>query len=82
MNIGDTVEYYNAYKEKVYGVITGVYSDMDSYENMRLENGVPLYYSKKLSCFVPVKEKNIDSVFLTVETVGHPKEFMSLNDVL
>ena len=82
MNIGDTVGYYNAYKEKVCGVITEVYSDMDSYENMRLENGVPLYYSKKLSCFVPVKKKNIDSVFLTVETVRHSKTFVSLNELL
>ena len=82
MNIGDTVEYYNIYKEKVYGVITEVYSDMDSYENMRLENGVPLYYSKKLSSFVPVKEKNISSVFLTVETGGHLKEFVTLNELL
>ena len=81
MNIGDTVGYYNAYKEKVCGVITEVYSDMDSYEDMRLENGIPLYYSKKLSCVVPVKEKNISSVFLTVETVGHPKEFVSLNEL-
>ena len=81
MNIGDTVEYYNIYKEKVYGVITEVYSDMDSYENMRLENGVPLYYSKKLSCFVPVKEKNISSVFLTVETGGRLKEFVALNEL-
>jgi len=82
MNIGDTVEYYNVYKEKVCGVITEVYSDMDSYENMRLEDGVPLYYSKKLSRFVPVKEKNISSVFLTVETVGNLKEFMALNELL
>ena len=82
MNIGDTVEYYNVYDEKKSGVITEVSSDMDSYEDMRLEDGIPMYYSKKLSRFVPVKEKNIDSVFLTVETVGHPKEFMSLNDVL
>ena len=82
MNIGDTVEYYNIYKEKVYGVITEVYSDMDSYENMRLENGVPLYYSKKLSSFVPVKEKNIPSVFLTVETGGRLKEFVTLNELL
>ena len=81
MNIGDTVEYYNAYKEKVCGVITEVYSDMDSYEDMRLENGIPLYYSKKLSCFVPVKEKNISSVFFTVKTAGHPKEFVSLNEL-
>ena len=82
MNIGDTVEYYNAYKEKVYGVITGVYSDKDSYENMRLENGVPLYYSKKLSRFVPVKEKNINSVFLAVTRHGFAKEFVALNELL
>jgi hypothetical protein len=82
MNIGDTVKYYNQYKEKVFGVITEIASDMDSYEEMRLENGIPLYYSKKLYKFVPVKKKNINSVFLTVETVGHPKEFVALNELL
>jgi|TARA_B110000908_G_C10071378_1_gene365245 hypothetical protein len=82
MNIGDTVKYYNEYKEKVFGVITEIASDMDSYEEMRLENGIPLYYSKKLYKFVPVKKKNINSVFLTVETVGHPKEFVALNELL
>jgi hypothetical protein len=49
---------------------------------MKLENGIPMYYSKKLYKFVPVKEKNINSVFLTVETVGHPKEFVALNELL
>ena len=82
MNIGDTVEYYNVYDEKKSGVITEVFSDMDSYDDMRLEDGVPLYYSKKLSRYVPVKEKNMASVFLTVETVGNPKEFVSLNELL
>ena len=82
MNIGDTVSYYNAYDEKVCGVITEVSSDMDSYDEVRLEDGIPMYYSKKLYKFVPVKKKNIDSVFLTVETVGHPKEFVSLNELL
>ena len=82
MNIGDTVEYYNIYSEKVCGVITEVFSDMDSYDKMRLEDGIPMYYSKKLSCFVPVKKKNIDSVFLTVETVRHSKTFVSLNELL
>ena len=86
MNIGDTVKYYDAYNEKVCGVITEVSSDMDSYEDMRLEDGVPLYYSKKLSRFVPVKEKNMASVFLTVEHAGYSrynsaKDFVSLNDV-
>jgi|TARA_R110002167_G_scaffold137789_2_gene324915 hypothetical protein len=82
MNIGDAVNYYNAYDEKVCGIITEIASDMDSYEEVRLENGIPMYYSKKLFRFVPVKEKNIDSVFLTVETVGHPKEFLALNELL
>ena len=82
MNIGDTVEYYNIYSEKVCGVITEVSSDMDSYDKMRLEDGIPMYYSKKLSRFVPVKEKNINSVFLTVETVGQSKQFVSLNELL
>ena len=82
MNIGDTVEYYNVYNEKLCGVITEVSSDMDSYEEIRLEDGIPMYYSKKLFRFVPVKKKNIDSVFLTVETVGHPKEFVTLNELL
>ena len=79
MNIGDTVEYYNVYSEKLCGVITEVSSDMDSYDKMRLEDGIPMYYSKKLSRFVPVKEKNINSVFLTVETVGQSKQFVALN---
>ena len=82
MNIGDTVEYYNMFKEKTSGVITEVSSDMDSYEDMRLEDGVPLYYSKKLSRFVPVKEKNMASVFLTVEHNGFVKEFVTLNELL
>jgi hypothetical protein len=82
MNIGDNVKYYNEYKEKVSGVITEIASDMDSYEEMRLEDGIPLYYSKKLYKFVPVKEKNINSVFLTVETVGESKQFVSLNELL
>ena len=87
MNIGDSVEYYNVYDEKKSGVITEVFSDMDSYDDMRLEDGVPLYYSKKLSRYVPVKEKNMASVFLTVEHVGNSryssaKDFVSLNELL
>ena len=88
MNIGDTVEYYNVYDEKKSGVITEVFSDMDSYDDMRLENGVPLYYSKKLSRFVPVKEKNMKTIFLTVErsripnkNAGSVKEFVLFNEV-
>ncbi len=82
MNIGDTVEYYNIYNDIKSGVITEVFSDMDSYDEMKLENGIPMYYSKKLSRFVPVKEKNMASVFLTVEHAGYVKDFVSLNELL
>ena len=82
MNIGDNVEYYNILNEKKAGVITEISSDMDSYEDMRLENGVPMYYSKKLSRYVPVKEKNMDSVFVTIEHTGSVKEFITLNEIL
>ena len=82
MNIGDIVKYKNEYGETVNGTITEISSDMDSYENMKLKDGIPMYYSKKLSHFVPVKEKNINSVFLTVETVGHSKAFVAMNELL
>ena len=82
MIIGDTVEYYNIYNDRKSGVITEIFSDMDSYDDMKLENGIPMYYSKKLSRFVPVKEKNMKSVFLTVEHAGYVKDFVSLNELL
>ena len=89
MNIGDTVEYFSfVSQEKKSGVITEISSDMDSYDHMKLENGIPLYYSKKLSRFVPVKEKNMKTVFITVErprilnkNAGSVKEFVLFNEV-
>jgi hypothetical protein len=43
-------------------------SDMDSYELMVLENGVPCYWSKKMGKYTPVKPKNMESVFLEIKT--------------
>ena len=83
MNIGDNVEYENIYGENCKGPIVNIYSDMDSYDEMRLENGVPLYYSKKLSKFVPVKPKNMDSVFVEVFTGSNiSNEFISFSSVV
>jgi hypothetical protein len=82
MNIGDKVEYKNVYGENCNGPIVNVHSDMDSYDEIRLENGVPLYYSKKLSKFVPVKPKNMDSVFVEVFTGSNvANEFISFSSV-
>ncbi len=82
MNIGDVVKFYDIYNDVVAGVVKNVFSDMDSYDNMKLKDGVPYYYSKKLSRYVPVKEKNMASVFLTIEHNGSVKEFVTLNELL
>ena len=66
VSIGDNVEYRNEYGEKCTGSIVSIQSDMDSYDEIRLKKGVPLYYSKKLKKFVPVKPKNMDSIFLEI----------------
>ena len=81
MNIGSNVEYKNIYGENCKGSIVSIQSDMDSYDEMRLEDGVPLYYSKKLKKFVPVKPKNIDSVFLEVLKVNTANEFIRFSVV-
>ena len=48
MNIGDVVKFRDIYKDVVTGVVENVSSDMDSYDDMKLKDGVPYYYSKKL----------------------------------
>ena len=75
MNIGDTVEYNNIYNEKKCGKLVEIASDMDSYDHMKLEDGVPLYYSKKLSRFVPVKEKNMNTVFFIIHPLNMPAKY-------
>ena len=101
MNIGDTVLYNNEYGEKKSGVILEVASDMDSYDDMRLLDGVPYYASKKLTAsenkrrksakksvlsepiYAPVKEKNIDTVFLIVkESNRKTNDFIMFNEVI
>ena len=82
MNIGYIVNYKNEYEEIVNGTITEISSDMDSYDKMKLKNGIPHYYSKKLSDFVPVKKKNINSIYLTVENGVGKNEYIFMKNVI
>ena len=88
MNIGDKVKYMNEYNELSAGVIMDVSSSMPSYDDMKFENGVPYYISKKKSAhenkpvYVSVKPKNMDTVFLIIETSRGKTEFLSLNEVI
>jgi hypothetical protein len=80
INIGDKVTYSNMYNEKQVGEISEVCSDMDSYEEMRLKDGVPYYYSKKLTKFVPVKPKNMHTVYLTLKTIKGKTDYILFDD--
>ena len=88
MNIGDKVKYRDVYNEPGVGVILDVSSSMPSYDDMKLEDGVPYYISKKMSVnktepvYVAVKPKNMDTVFLIIETVRGNTEFLSLDEVI
>jgi len=87
MNIGDKVKYKDVYDEPGVGVIVDVSSSMPSYDDMKFEDGVPYYLSKKMSVheiepvYVAVKPKNMDTVFLIIETSRGRTEFLSLDDV-
>ena len=82
MNIGDVVKFHDVYNDVVAGVVENVFSDMDSYDNMKLKDGIPYYYSKKLSRYVPVKPKNMASVFLEVTHKGSSNEFVGIDSVI
>ena len=100
-NIGDKVEYEESFGgERRIARIVEVSSDMDSYEDMKLRDGVPYYASKKMTAkenkdrrkkglaplespiYAPVREKNMDSVFLGVENSPIKVEFIFLKDIV
>ena len=57
MNIGDEINYCDEYGENVWGTIQGVLSDMDSYDEMKLKDGVSYYASKKLTAAENARRK-------------------------
>ena len=81
-NIGDNVEFNDEFGERKTGRISEVLSDMDSYENMKVENDVVQYWSKKLKKFVPVKPKNMATVFFAVKTSDSFIEFVTPKEIL
>jgi len=66
MNIGDEVIYNGEYGETLTGKLTAVGSDKDSYDDIKLEDGVFMYKSKKLKKYVPFKEKSLKSVYIEI----------------
>tara|TARA_Y100000361_G_C10887876_1_gene202591 strand:+ start:145 stop:420 length:276 start_codon:yes stop_codon:yes gene_type:complete len=81
-NIGDTVEFRTEYDAAKFGKIMSVVSEMDSYDEMRLDDGVAFYWSKKMKKWTPVKEKNAHTVFLEVKTKRGGYAFIFMDEVM
>ena len=66
MNIGDEVTYSGDYGDVLRGKLTAIGSDKDSYDDIKLEDGVFMYKSKKLKRYVAFKEKSLSSVYIEI----------------
>ena len=66
LTIGDEVKFVDEFDVKHNGKLTEVLSD--THDDVRLEEGIVEYWSKKTKKYVPVKAKNEDSVFFEVKT--------------
>ena len=64
--IGTTVSYMNDLDDKYTGEITEVISD--SYDDVKLEDGSVIYWSKKIKKYIPVRDKHKDSIFFEIKT--------------
>ena len=60
-----------------------IYTTTNMNEDMKFEEGIPFYYSKKLKRYVPVKDKNMDTVFLGVESKdGKRTDYIYMDEIL
>lgn len=81
MNIGDVVTYAGEYGESKIAKILAIGSDKDSYDDVRLVNGVFLTYSKKLKKYVPIKGKSLDSVYIEVQTSSGNMDYILPSEI-
>ena len=82
MNIGDTVTYDDEYGSEKSGTLTAIGSDKDSYDDLKLKDGVFLYKSKKLKKYVPVKPKSMDSIYIEVTGFGGKHHYLLPKEII
>ena len=66
LEIGKTVSFMNDIGDTFTGEISAV--DSDSYDDVKLDDGLVTYWSKKKKMYVPVREKHKDSIFFEIKT--------------
>ena len=85
MNIGDKIKYKDDFNEQRRGVIVDISSSL--HDTVKLQDGIPYYISKKMSAaarrpvYMPVKQKNLSSVFISVISRAGRTEFLLLDEV-
>jgi len=82
MNIGDTVMYDDEYGSEKSGTLTAIGSDKDSYNDLKLKDGVFMYKSKKLKKYVPVKPKSMDSIYIEVTGFGDKHDYLLPKEII
>jgi len=82
MNIGDKVMYGDEYGSTKYGILTAIGSDKDSYNDLKLKDGVFMYKSKKLKKYVPVKPKSMDSIYIEVTGFKDKHDYILPNELI
>ena len=82
MNIGDKVVYGDGYGSTKSGILTAIGSDKDSYNDLKLKDGVFMYKSKKLKKYVPVKPKSLESIYIEVTRFGNKIDYILPNELI
>ena len=66
LEIGKIVSFMNDIGDTFTGEISAV--DSDSYDDVKLDDGLVTYWSKKKKMYVPVRDKHKDSIFFEIKT--------------
>lgn len=66
LEIGKTVSFVNDIGDTFKGELSAV--DSDSYDDVKLDDGLVTYWSKKKKMYVPVRDKHKDSIFFEIKT--------------
>ena len=84
--IGNTVKFKDYCNETYTAAVVDIFSDkFDDVKWMIIGDGEvsrPHYWSKKTNTYRPVKDKDMDTVFLEVESSRGKTDFISLKDIL
>ena len=78
--IGETVKFKDYCNEMYTAKIVAIFSD--KYENIKFENERFCYWSKKGKDYRRVKEKDINSLYLEVESSRGKTDFITLDEVI